>query len=391
MIIQPKIRGFICTTAHPVGCAAQVQNQISYVQSKARIAGPKKVLIIGSSTGYGLATRIATAFGAGADTLGVCFERPADEGRTATAGWYNTVAFEQAAKRAELYAQTIVGDAFSDEIKRVTCERIAQDMGQVDLVVYSLASPRRADPKTGETYSSVIKTIGESLVSQTVDVQKGIVKEVTIEPADEKEQHDTIKVMGGEDWQLWLDALSAAGVLAQGAVTVAYSYIGPPQTHAIYRDGTIGRAKDDLEKTAKNLANSGLRAYVSVNKAVVTQSSSAIPIVPLYISLLFRVMKEKGLHEGCIEQMYRLLAQRLYVSGETPVDEAGRIRLDELEMRSDVQAEVSAQWAQVSSENLVAISDIDGYRQDFLGLFGFATEGVDYDADVEAVVPIPSL
>jgi enoyl-[acyl-carrier protein] reductase/trans-2-enoyl-CoA reductase (NAD+) len=392
MVIKPKVRGFICTTAHPVGCAAHVQEQIDYIQSQPRVDGPKKALIIGSSTGYGLATRIAAAFACGADTIGVCFEKPASDNRTATAGWYNTAAFEQAARQAGRFAKTVNGDAFSDEVKQEVIDLIRTHFGQVDLVVYSLASPRRRHPRTGETFSSVLKTIGQPFTSKTVDVHTGKVTEVTVQPATEEEIRDTIAVMGGEDWQMWMDALEEAGVLADGATTVAYSYIGPELTRAIYRDGTIGKAKDDLEATAlrlnERLRARGGRAFVSVNKAVVTQSSSAIPVVPLYISLLFKVMKEKGLHEDCIQQMYRLLAHRLYTGGEVPVDDQGRIRLDELELREDVQAAVMSGWEQVTTDNLAQLTDIAGYRRDFLRLFGFEMDGVDYEADVNPEVAI---
>jgi len=391
MLIQPRIRGFICTTAHPEGCASQVREQIAHVTGQAPIVGPRKVLVIGSSTGYGLATRIAAAFGAGAATLGVCFEKGAEDGRTATAGWYNTAAFEHEATAKGLYAQTIIGDAFSDRIKEVVCERIRADLGQVDLVVYSLASPRRTDPRTGVTYTSAIKPIGRTFVNKTVDVQQGVVKQVSIDPATDEEISGTVAVMGGEDWALWIAALREAGVLASDAMTVAYSYIGPVLTRAIYREGTIGRAKDHLEETAHTLTKSGVRAYVAVNKAVVTQSSSAIPVVPLYISLLFGVMKEKGLHEGCIGQMYRLLAQRLYAGGAVPVDDALRIRLDEREMEADVQASVAQLWERVDNDNLSQLADLEGYRQDFLRLFGFASDGVEYHLEVDPVVPIPSL
>ncbi|MCL6637744.1 MAG: trans-2-enoyl-CoA reductase family protein, partial [Alicyclobacillus sp.] len=331
------------------------------------------------------------AFAAGADTVGVCFEKPASDNRTATAGWYNTAAFEQMARAAGRFAQTLNGDAFSDEIKQETIDVIRRHLGQVDLVIYSLAAPRRKHPRTGETFSSVLKTIGKPYTSKTVDVHSGAVTEVTIHPATEEEIRHTVAVMGGEDWEMWLDALDRAGVLAPGAQTVAYSYIGPELTRAIYRDGTIGRAKDDLEATAlrldQRLRAHGGRAFVSVNKAVVTQSSSAIPVVPLYISLLFKVMKEKGLHEGCIEQMYRLFAERLYHGGGVPVDEQGRIRLDERELRSDVQEAVLSAWSAVNSDNLHRLADIEGYRREFLRLFGFAFDSVDYTADVDPVVP----
>lgn len=392
MIIKPKIRGFICTTAHPDGCAKHVEEQIRYVQGKPRIDGPKKVLVIGASTGFGLSTRIAAAFGSGAATLGVFFERPADGKRTATAGWYNTAAFTRAARKAGLYAENINGDAFSDEIKQQVMDTIRRDLGQVDLVVYSLAAPRRTDPRTGETHASVLKPIGKPFAGKTVDANTGTVSEVTLEPATEEEIRGTVAVMGGEDWRMWMDALQEAGLLADGAMTVAYSYIGPEVTHAIYREGTIGRAKDDLERTAReidgNLRKIGGRAFVSVNKALVTQASSAIPVVPLYISLLFKVMKAKGLHEGTIEQMYRLLAERLYTGGDVPVDGEGRIRIDDLELREDVQREVAELWPVADSDNLADISDIEGYRADFLKLFGFGLEGVDYEAETNPDVPL---
>lgn len=392
MIIEPKIRGFICTTAHPTGCAQHVKEQIAYVKSKPRVNGPKKALVIGASTGYGLSSRIAAAFGCGAATLGVFFEKPSDGRRTATAGWYNTAAFTEAALGEGLYARNINGDAFSNEVKREVIEAIKADLGQVDLVVYSLAAPRRTDPETGVTYSSVLKPIGQTFTSKTVDVNSGLVTEITLEPATEEEIAGTVKVMGGEDWKMWIDALDEAGVLADGAVTVAYSYIGPKITHAVYREGTIGRAKDDLERTARELdgrlRGKGGRAFVSVNKALVTQASSAIPVVPLYISLLYKVMKEKGLHEGTVEQMHRLFAERLYAGGEAPTDEAGRIRIDDWEMRNDVQDEIAALWQQVNSDNLAHISDIAGYRSDFLKLFGFGLEGIDYGADVDPAVEL---
>ncbi|SEN08080.1 enoyl-ACP reductase FabV [Lihuaxuella thermophila] len=395
MIIQPKFRGFICTTAHPTGCAKQVQEQIDYVKSQKPIQGPKKALVIGASTGYGLASRIALTFGAGADTIGVFFEKPGSEKRTATAGWYNTAAFEKAATEAGYVAKSINGDAFSNEIKQETIDLIKKEFGKVDIVVYSLAAPRRVHPDTGEVFSSVLKPIGQAYTNKTVDFHTGKVSEVTLEPATEEEIRHTVAVMGGEDWKMWIDALEEAGVLADGVITLAYSYIGPKITHPVYREGTVGRAKDHLEATAHELdaqlKKLNGRAFVSVNKAVVTQSSSAIPVVPLYISLLFKVMKEKGLHEGCIEQMYRLFADRLYSGSSVEVDEAGRIRVDDLEMREDVQEEVLALWNQVDSESLKSISDLEGYRTDFFQLFGFETDGVDYEADVNPDVKIPSL
>jgi len=395
MIIHPKTRGFICTTAHPEGCARQVRRQLEYVLAQPKVNGPRNVLVIGASTGYGLASRIVAAFAAGANTIGVYFDKPAEGSRTASAGWYNSAAFEREAEAAGRQSFSIVGDAFSDEIKAKTIETIRREFGKVDLVVYSVASPRRTHPKTGETFASVIKPIGPAYTNKTVNFHTGEVTTVTVEPATEEEVRQTVAVMGGEDWQMWIDALLEAEVLAEGATTVAYSYIGPEITHAVYREGTIGRAKDDLEATAlrleKQLAAIGGRAFISVNKALVTQSSSAIPVVPLYISALYKVMKEKGLHEGCIEQMYRLFAERLYGPGDTPVDEKGRIRIDDRELRPDVQAEVAKIWAELSTDNIDELSDIAGYRREFFQLFGFETEGVDYEADVDPNVDIPHL
>lgn len=385
MIVKPKTRGFICITAHPEGCEQNVQEQINYVQKHGAINGPKKVLVIGASTGYGLASRIVSAFGAGAATIGVFFERPASGNRTATAGWYNTAAFEKKAKEAGLYSKSINGDAFSNEIKKQTIETIKNDLGQVDLVVYSLASPRRTHPITGESFSSVIKPIGKPFTNKTVDFHTGMVSDVTIEPANEEEIRQTIAVMGGEDWEMWIQALQDAGVLANGATTVAYSYIGPEVTHAVYKEGTIGQAKDDLEASSKKIKSRlkelDGRAFISVNKALVTQSSSAIPVVPLYISLLYKVMKEKRIHEGCIEQMTRLFTDRLY-SDSLVLDTSGRIRIDDLEMREDVQQEVSNLWQKVNGENIDALSDIEGYREDFFKLFGFGFKNIDYDKDI---------
>ncbi|WP_404420821.1 enoyl-ACP reductase FabV [Nibricoccus sp. IMCC34717] len=388
MVIKPKIRGFICVTAHPAGCAAHVQEQIDHVKAKGPIPlGPKKVLVIGASTGFGLSSRVSSAFGSGAATLGIFFERPSEEGRPATPGWYNAIAFTEKARAAGLYAKNINGDAFSDDIKRQAIELIKADLGQVDLVVYSLASPRRTHPRTGAVHKSVLKPIGAPYSNKTVDTDKGIVSDITIEPASDQEITDTVAVMGGEDWEMWIEALAAAGVLAPGATTVAYSYIGPEVTWAVYKNGTIGTAKIDLERACKaidqKLKPTGGRAFISVNKALVTQASSAIPVVPLYISMLYKVMKAKGTHEGCIEQMQRLFATQLY-SGKAPtVDEAGRIRVDDLEMQPDVQSAVIALWPQVTTENLAALTDIEGYRVEFLKMFGFGLAGIDYDADVE--------
>lgn len=388
IVIKPRIRGFICVTAHPHGCAAHVQEQIDYVKQQGAIVGaPKKVLVIGASTGYGLASRISAAFGGGAATVGVFFEKISEGGKPATAGWYNSLAFDRAAKAAGLYSHSINGDAFSDDIKAKTIDVIKRDLGQVDLVVYSLASPVRTHPKSGVTYRSVLKPIGKTFTAKTLDTDKEVVKGISIDPANEQEIADTMQVMGGEDWQMWMDALKGAGVLADGVQTVAYSYIGPAVTWPIYRDGSIGQAKADLEKTAAKLSEdlAGLhgKAYVSINKALVTQASSAIPVVPLYISLLYKIMKEKGLHEGCIEQIYRLFAENLYGKKALNLDSAGRIRIDDKEMLPDVQAAVQELWEQVSTENLKEISDFETYRSDFIKLFGFGLPGVNYDEPVD--------
>lgn len=398
MIIQPRTRGFICLTAHPDGALQAVKNQIEYVKSKGKIKnGPKKVLVIGASTGFGLSSRIAAAFGSDAATIGVFFEKPASEGKMGTAGWYNSAAFEKEAHAAGLYAKSINGDAFSDDIKRQTIDLIKKDLGQVDLVVYSLASPRRTHPKTGVAYASVLKPIGEPFTNKTVDFHTGVVSDITISPVENEEDiANTIAVMGGEDWKFWIEDLKNAGVLADGVKTVAYSYIGPELTFPIYRNGTIGQAKNDLEATVPVL-NELLKdlhgvSYVSVNKALVTQSSSAIPVVPLYISLLYKVMKAKGTHEGTIEQMQRLFADRLYTeNGEVALDSEGRIRIDDWEMAEDVQAEVAKYWDKVTTETLAEISDIDGYRKEFFNLFGFELEGVDYEKDANENVQVPSI
>lgn len=398
MIIQPRTRGFICLTAHPEGALQTVKNQIEYIKSKGKIAnGPKKVLVIGASTGFGIASRIAAAFGSDAATIGVFFEKPSSEGKLGTAGWYNSAAFEQEAHKAGLYAKSINGDAFSDEIKQQTIDLIQKDLGQVDLVVYSLASPRRTHPKTGVAHASVLKPIGAPFTNKTVDFHTGAVTDITIAPVENDDDiSNTVAVMGGEDWKFWMEDLKNAGVLADGVKTVAYSYIGPELTFPIYRNGTIGQAKNDLEESVKHI-NEMLKdlhgkAYVSVNKALVTQSSSAIPVVPLYISLLFKAMKEKGTHEGTIEQMQRLFAERLYTEdGNVPLDENGRIRIDDWEMAEDIQAEVAKNWDKVTTENLSEISDIEGYRRDFFNLFGFEIDGVDYEKDTNEDVKVPSI
>ena len=389
MIIKPKVRGFVCVTAHPTGCAAHIQQQIDHVKSKGPIKqGPKNVLVIGASTGYGLASRVTASFGSGAATLGVFYERPSEEGRPATPGWYNSIAFTRAARAAGYYAENINGDAFSEAIKQQTLAMIARDMGPIDLVVYSLASPRRTHPKTGTVHKSVLKPLGAPYTNKTVDTDKGIVSEVTIDSATEMEATDTVAVMGGEDWEMWIQALADAKLLAPGATAVAYSYIGPVHTWPVYKDGTIGAAKVDLERAAtainaKLAAHGQGRAFISVNKALVTQASSAIPVVPLYIAILYKVMKAKGTHEGCIEQMQRLFATQLYNGSKLQFDRAGRVRVDDWEMRPEIQDAISAIWPQVTTENLATLTDIAGYQTEFLKLFGFGLPGVNYDAEVE--------
>ena len=396
MIIAPKIRGFICTTAHPEGCAKHVADQIAVVKSRGPIAnGPKKVLVIGSSTGYGLSSRIAAAFGSNAATIGVFFEKPAEADRCGTAGWYNSAAFEKEAQAAGLYAKSFNGDAFSDAMKATVIDAIKADLGQVDCVIYSLASPRRTHPKTGEVFKSVLKPIGSTaFTNKNLNTSNGVVNEVTIEPANEDEIAQTVAVMGGEDWEMWADALLAAGVLANGVQTVAYSYIGPECTWAIYKNGTIGKAKEDLERVQRvldtKLASIGGKAWVSVNKALVTQASSAIPVVPLYISLLYKVMKAEGTHEDTIEQMDRLFRDRLY-SGNPQPDEAGRIRVDDWEMKPAVQELVGQRWLDVNTENFPQLGDFEGYQSSFLRLFGFGLEGINYEADTDPNVSVPTL
>lgn len=395
MIIEPRMRGFICTTAHPDGAAENVKQQIEYVKSKGKIDAPKRVLVIGASTGFGLASRITSAFGSDAATIGVFFEKPPMPGKTASAGWYNSVAFENEAHKAGLYAKSINGDAFSDEIKEQTIAMIKEDLGQIDLIIYSLASPVRTHPKTGVTHRSVLKPIGEKFTNNTVDFHTGKVSEVSIEPCAGDDIENTVIVMGGEDWKMWIDMMKKENVLAQGAITVAYSYIGSSLTEAVYRNGTIGKAKDHLEATAfeiTDLLNDiGGKAYVSVNKALVTQASSAIPVIPLYISLLYKTMKAKGLHEGCIEQIQRLFHDRLFSGKDVPVDEKGRIRIDDWEMREDVQNEVASLWNEVTTENLSQLGDLEGYRKEFYQLFGFDVPNVDYTKDTDEMVQIESI
>lgn len=391
MIVEPKVREYICTTAHPKGCAESVRRQIEYVKSRGVIEGPKKVLVIGCSTGYGLASRITAAFGCRAATLGIMFERPASGRRTATAGWYNTAAFEQEAAKSGLYAKTVNGDAFSAQVKEQAIAMIRKDLGAVDLVVYSLAAPRRT-MGDGTVAASCLKTTTVDFTEKNLDLRTGAVNEKTVPTASLEELEGTVKVMGGEDWKEWMLALKAAGVLAEGAKTVAYSYIGPKLTYPIYTEGTIGQAKKHLQKTAEELNREipGVRAYISVNKALVTQASSAIPIVPLYFSILYKVMKENGTHEGCIEQMERLFAEKL-LKEDVPVDDEGRIRMDDKEMAESVQGAVEKIWQAVSTENLKELTDVEGYWEDFYHMFGFHYDNVDYGQDVDADVKIPSL
>ena len=395
MIIEPRMRGFICLTSHPEGCEQNVINQINYIKSKGKIDGPKNVLVIGASTGFGLASRITSAFGSGASTIGVFFEKPPQEGKTGSPGWYNTAAFQKIAQAEGLYAKGINGDAFSNEIKDKTLALIKEDLGKIDLVIYSLASPVRMNPATGVLHKSVLKPIGPVFTEKTVDFHTGIVTEVTINPANEEDIDNTVAVMGGEDWDLWMDALLKADLLAENAKTVAYSYIGPAITEPVYRKGTIGKAKDHLEATAFSITEKlkaiNGNAYVSVNKALVTQASSAIPVIPLYISLLYKIMKAKGTHEGCIEQIQRLFSERLYNGKDLSTDAAGRIRVDDWEMNEEVQAEVAKLWKEATTETLPGLGDLAGYRSDFLDLFGFENKAVDYSKESNEMIEIPGL
>ena len=395
MIIEPRMRGFICLTAHPDGCAQNVKNQIEYVKSKGKINGEKRVLVIGASTGFGLASRITSAFGCDAATIGVFFEKEPSAGKTATPGWYNSAAFEDEATKAGLYAKSINGDAFSNEVKQQTIDLIKNDLGQIDLVIYSLASPVRMHPTTGVLHRSTLKPIGNTFTNKTVDFHTGVVSDVTIEPATQDDIDNTVVVMGGEDWSMWMNVMNEAGVLANGAMTVAYSYIGPEVTEAVYRKGTIGRAKDHLEATAFDITNDlksiNGKAFVSVNKALVTQASSAIPVVPLYMSLLFKIMKKDGSHEGCIEQMQRLYSDRLYNGSEIPTDEKGRIRIDDWEMRQVYQDEIAELWKSISTETLTENGDLAGYKSDFLNLFGFGFDSVDYSAEANELKMVASI
>ncbi len=392
MVIKPKVRGFICTNSHPIGCAKSVENQIDYIKSQTTFTSPNKpknVLVIGCSTGYGLASRITSAFGYGANTLGVCFEKAPTERKTGTAGWYNTAAFHQQAKQAGLYADTLNGDAFSDEMKTQVIEKIKQDLGSVDLIIYSLASPRRTDPETGETFKSTLKPIGQAYTTKTYDTDKDLVHEVTLEPASQDEIDNTVKVMGGEDWERWLFQLAEAGVVSEGCKTTAYTYIGKELTWPIYGQATIGKAKEDLDRAAKSiiskLAMLNVEANVSSLKALVTQASSAIPVMPLYISLIYKVMKEEGTHEGCIEQIAGLFSDCLYEQNPT-VDEMNRYRMDSKETNEATQAKIKAVWDNVTQDNFHELSDYKGYNTEFLNLFGFLIQDVDYEADVNPLV-----
>lgn len=396
MIVEPKIRGFICLTAHPKGCRSNVKSQIDYVTAKGKFPGGKKrVLVIGSSTGFGLSSRIVSAFGSDAATIGVMYERPSEGTRTATPGWYNTAAFEEYAHAQGLYAKSINGDAFTEEIRTQTLDLIEKDLQQVDMVIYSVAAPRRLHPKTGVLHKSVLKPIGKEFNSITLDVNTGKITDITIDPTQENEVEDTVQVMGGEDWGFWIDALIARNLLAPGAMTIAYSYIGPKITEAMYRQGSIGKAKDHLEATAHaldaKLKSIGGSAFVSVNKALVTQSSSAIPVIPLYITLLYKSMKDASVHEGCIEQIQRMYADRIFNNGSVICDEKGRIRMDDWELRDDIQENVLKNWKLANTETLPTIGDLDGYRLEFLRLFGFGIEGVDYQEDLEINLPVPSI
>ncbi|MEZ9888079.1 enoyl-ACP reductase FabV [Vibrio breoganii] len=393
MIIKPRIRGFICTTTHPVGCEANVKEQIAYTKAQGPIANaPKRVLVVGSSSGYGLSSRIAAAFGGGAATIGVFFEKPATEKKPGTAGYYNAAAFDKLAHEEGLYAKSLNGDAFSNEAKQKTIDLIKEDLGQIDMVLYSLASPVRKLPETGELIRSSLKPIGDTYTSTAVDTNKDQIIEASIEPATEEEIADTVTVMGGEDWELWINALSEAGVLADGCKTVAYSYIGTELTWPIYWDGALGRAKMDLDRasTALNekLSATGGTANVAVLKSVVTQASSAIPVMPLYIAMVFKKMREEGVHEGCMQQIYRMFSQRLYKADGTAaeVDESNRLRLDDWELREDIQQHCRDLWPQITSENIRELTDYQEYKDEFLSLFGFGVEGVDYEADVDTLV-----
>jgi len=393
MIIKPKIRGFICTTTHPVGCEENVKEQIAYTKAQGPIANaPKRVLVVGSSSGYGLSSRIAAAFGGDAATIGVFFEKPGTEKKPGTAGWYNSAAFDKLAKEEGLYSKSLNGDAFSHEAKQKTIDLIKADLGQIDMVVYSLASPVRKMPETGEVVRSSLKPMGETYTATAVDTNKDVLIEASIEPATEQEIADTVTVMGGQDWELWINALSEAGVLADGCKTVAYSYIGTEITWPIYWHGALGKAKMDLDRAASELNNklsaTGGSANVAVLKSVVTQASSAIPVMPLYIAMVFKKMREEGVHEGCMQQIYRMFTQRLYkADGTAPeVDEENRLRLDDWELREDIQKHCRDLWSSVTNENLFEVADYQEYKDEFIKLFGFGIVSIDYDIDVNTLV-----
>ncbi len=398
MIIKPKIRGFICTTTHPTGCEKNIQAQIEYTKAQGKIEkGPKRVLVIGSSAGYGMSSRIAAAYGSDASTIGVFFEKPATDRKAGSAGWYNSAAFEKQAKEDGLYAKSVNGDAFSNETKQLVIDTIKADLGQIDAIIYSVAAPVRKLPDTGEVIRSSLKPIGETYTSTAIDTNKDVIIEASVEPATEEEVANTVTVMGGQDWELWINALADAGVLAEGVKTVAYSYIGTELTWPIYWNGALGKAKLDLDRASTaiqaQLASLGGEAYVSVQKSVVTQASSAIPVMPLYLSMVFRIMKEKGLHEGCMEQIHRLFTTQLFkADGSAPTtDEARRLRLDDWELRDDVQQACTELWPKITTENLFELTDYQDYKDEFLQLFGFGIDGVDYDAEVEPLVEFDCL
>lgn len=398
MIIKPKIRGFICTTTHPVGCEKNIQAQIEFTKQQGKINnGPKRVLVIGSSAGYGMSSRIAAAYGSDASTIGVFFEKPATERKPGSAGWYNSAAFEKQAKIDGLYAKSINADAFSHETKAKVIELIKEDLGQIDAIIYSVAAPVRKMPDTGEVIRSALKPIGETYVSTAIDTNKDVIIEASVEPATDEEVENTVTVMGGQDWEIWLNALGEAGVLAEGVKTVAYSYIGTELTWPIYWNGALGQAKIDLDRASTaiqaQLAPLNGEAYVSVQKSVVTQASSAIPVMPLYLSMVFRIMKEKGLHEGCMEQIHRLFTTQLYKEdgSAATTDEARRLRLDDWELRDEVQQACTELWPTITTENLFELTDYQDYKDEFLQLFGFGVEGVDYEADVDTLVEFDCL
>lgn len=392
MIIKPKIRGFICTTTHPKGCEANILKQIEFTKAQPKLQNaPKNVLVIGSSSGYGMPSRISAAFGGGANTIGVFFEKEPTERKPGSAGYYNAATFDKAATDAGLYAKSFNGDAFSHEAKAKVIDAIREDLGQIDLIIYSLAAPVRKMPETGDIVRSCLKPIGDTYTSTAIDTNKDTIIEASVEPATEQEIEDTITVMGGQDWELWVNTLHEAGVLSDTCKTVAYSYIGTELTWPIYWDGALGKAKEDLDRAATELNNklsaTGGQANVAVLKSVVTQASSAIPVMPLYIAMAFKIMKEKGIHESCMDQVFRLFSTQLYNGGsEVNVDDKNRFRLDDWELRDDVQQACRDIWPQVTTENLFDLTDYAGYKKEFLQLFGFEVDGVDYDADVDTLV-----